>query len=199
MAGSLTPTTQSKGLSPLSKRTATTTAECRRRTASGSSVDFSWHWVKSDMSWKRNGRLVTSSRFIHDLSSFTAVLLLTGLLPSRVPLCFDLLGKDTKLFPFGHPEIWPIETKYQISSWNMNYTPKIDAIVEGRNERSSSTQKKQPPYSQLLNTSLLLKKLKTIKYLEKICNFAGWENSITQRLEDATWQKKNRKNSYIQP
>lgn len=80
----------------------------------------------------------------------------------------------------------------------MNYSPKIDAIVEGRNERSSSTQKKQPPYSQLLITRLLLKKLKTIKYLEKKCNFAGWENSITQRLEDATWQK-NRKNSYIQP
>ena len=78
----------------------------------------------------------------------------------------------------------------------MNYTPKIDAIVEGRNERSSSTQKKQPPYSQLLNTRLLLKKLKTIKYLEKICNFAGWENSITQRLEDATWQKKQKKQLY---
>jgi hypothetical protein len=43
---------------------------------------------------------------------------------------------------------------------------------------------------------LLLKKLKTIKYLEKICNFAGWENSITQRLEDATWQKKQEKQLY---
>ena len=32
------------------KRISTTTAGCQRRTASGSSVGFSWHWVKSNMS-----------------------------------------------------------------------------------------------------------------------------------------------------
>ena len=105
------PTPRLKGLSPTSKGTSTTTAGCQRRTASGSSVGFSWQWVKSNMPWKRNSRLLASSRFTHDLSSFAAVLFLTGLLPCGAPRCFKLRGKDAKLFSFVHSAIWPIRRK----------------------------------------------------------------------------------------
>ena len=40
-------------------------------------------------------------------------------------LCFKLQCKNTKLFQFGYPVIWPIGTKHQFSSCKKTYTPEI--------------------------------------------------------------------------